>query len=68
MALKCETCNADLVDDEGICDHCFEILLDDLENTYEQHKVYQEKFQHLTDRRWMPGGGYRLKTMVKSRK
>jgi hypothetical protein len=56
---KCQTCDAPMDDDLGICYKCFDILLDDLQLTHDQHEVYQKKFQQLTGRRWVPGGGYR---------
>jgi hypothetical protein len=58
---KCDTCDAPMDDDLGICYKCFYILLDDLENSHENHESHQEEFHKLTGRRWMPGGGYRLR-------
>ena len=43
------------------CDNCFSILLDDLEIADAELKRLQRNFQRATGRRWVPGGGYRLK-------
>ena len=60
-ALVCRTCHIEMTEDKEYCDNCFSILLDDLEIADAELKRLQRNFQRATGRRWVAGGGYRLK-------